>query len=170
MTVTQLWTNVVLYVSHVPHLESGQLINIKIESVISPVSKTHPIALTESWKGDSVAKGSVCVCMLVNVCIFSVLIWLCSQMTVPLYNMTLKCAKCGVISSADLSTTATSNAMLVLLIIYQSSTAQPSVLFSFPAYFLPHSSLVPIFSCYILHSPLIRLLEGASEKHPHVSC
>ncbi|KAJ8337929.1 hypothetical protein SKAU_G00368950 [Synaphobranchus kaupii] len=29
------------------------------------------------------------------------------QMTVPLYNMTLKCAKCGVISSADLSTTAT---------------------------------------------------------------
>uniref|UniRef100_A0A8C7X4Z9 Adhesion G protein-coupled receptor B1a n=1 Tax=Oryzias sinensis TaxID=183150 RepID=A0A8C7X4Z9_9TELE len=34
------------------------------------------------------------------------------QMTVPLYNMTLKCAKCGVISSADVSTTATSNAML----------------------------------------------------------
>ncbi|KAF7227401.1 transcript variant X1 [Nothobranchius furzeri] len=39
------------------------------------------------------------------------------QMTVPLYNMTLKCAKCGVISSADVSTTATSNAMLVQLII-----------------------------------------------------
>ncbi|TSK16113.1 Brain-specific angiogenesis inhibitor 1 [Bagarius yarrelli] len=37
-----------------------------------------------------------------------------SQMTVPLYNMTLKCAKCGVISSADLSTTATSNAMASL--------------------------------------------------------
>ncbi|XP_060725780.1 adhesion G protein-coupled receptor B1 isoform X3 [Tachysurus vachellii] len=36
------------------------------------------------------------------------------QMTVPLYNMTLKCAKCGVISSADLSTTATSNAMASL--------------------------------------------------------
>ncbi|KAI2655046.1 Adhesion G protein-coupled receptor B1 [Labeo rohita] len=41
--------------------------------------------------------------------------WLrCSQMTVPLYNMTLKCAKCGVISSADVSTTATSNAMASL--------------------------------------------------------
>ncbi|XP_039507940.1 adhesion G protein-coupled receptor B1 isoform X10 [Pimephales promelas] len=36
------------------------------------------------------------------------------QMTVPLYNMTLKCAKCGVISSADVSTTATSNAMASL--------------------------------------------------------
>uniref|UniRef100_A0A665WQ63 Adhesion G protein-coupled receptor B1a n=1 Tax=Echeneis naucrates TaxID=173247 RepID=A0A665WQ63_ECHNA len=35
-------------------------------------------------------------------------------MTVPLYNMTLKCAKCGVISSADVSTTATSNAMASL--------------------------------------------------------
>uniref|UniRef100_A0A8C7X3Z2 Adhesion G protein-coupled receptor B1a n=1 Tax=Oryzias sinensis TaxID=183150 RepID=A0A8C7X3Z2_9TELE len=42
------------------------------------------------------------------------------QMTVPLYNMTLKCAKCGVISSADVSTTATSNAMLVPLIILPS--------------------------------------------------
>src|SRR4029434_5426814 len=40
-------------------------------------------------------------------------------MTVPLYNMTLKCAKCGVISSPDVSSTATSNAMLVWLIIYQ---------------------------------------------------
>uniref|UniRef100_A0A673BSW5 Adhesion G protein-coupled receptor B1a n=1 Tax=Sphaeramia orbicularis TaxID=375764 RepID=A0A673BSW5_9TELE len=37
-----------------------------------------------------------------------------NQMTVPLYNMTLKCAKCGVISSADVSTTATSNAMASL--------------------------------------------------------
>ncbi|KAJ8411428.1 hypothetical protein AAFF_G00162360 [Aldrovandia affinis] len=36
------------------------------------------------------------------------------QVTVPLYSMTLKCAKCGVISSADLSTTATSNAMASL--------------------------------------------------------
>ncbi|XP_068616631.1 adhesion G protein-coupled receptor B1 [Brachionichthys hirsutus] len=36
------------------------------------------------------------------------------QMTVPLYNMTLKCAKCGVISSADVSTAATSNAMASL--------------------------------------------------------
>ncbi|XP_053736524.1 adhesion G protein-coupled receptor B1-like isoform X2 [Synchiropus splendidus] len=36
------------------------------------------------------------------------------QMTVPLYNMTLKCAKCGIISSADVSTTATSNAMASL--------------------------------------------------------
>ncbi|XP_021322655.1 adhesion G protein-coupled receptor B1 isoform X18 [Danio rerio] len=36
------------------------------------------------------------------------------QMTVPLYNMTLKCAKCGVISSPDVSTTATSNAMASL--------------------------------------------------------
>ncbi|XP_051922365.1 adhesion G protein-coupled receptor B1 isoform X4 [Hippocampus zosterae] len=36
------------------------------------------------------------------------------QMTVPLYNMTLKCAKCGVISSADVSATATSNAMASL--------------------------------------------------------
>lgn len=63
---------------------------------------THPCA------GVSV---SFCVC-------YSVLIWLCSQMTVPLYNMTLKCAKCGVISSADVSTTATSNAMLVPLIIF----------------------------------------------------
>ncbi|XP_030641181.1 adhesion G protein-coupled receptor B1 [Chanos chanos] len=36
------------------------------------------------------------------------------QVTVPLYNMTLKCAKCGVISSADVSTTATSNAMASL--------------------------------------------------------
>ncbi|XP_055083668.1 adhesion G protein-coupled receptor B1-like isoform X3 [Periophthalmus magnuspinnatus] len=36
------------------------------------------------------------------------------QMAVPLYNMTLKCAKCGVISSADVSTTATSNAMASL--------------------------------------------------------
>ncbi|XP_018612435.2 adhesion G protein-coupled receptor B1 [Scleropages formosus] len=36
------------------------------------------------------------------------------QVTVPLYSMTLKCAKCGVISSADVSTTATSNAMASL--------------------------------------------------------
>ncbi|XP_028830902.1 adhesion G protein-coupled receptor B1 isoform X3 [Denticeps clupeoides] len=36
------------------------------------------------------------------------------QMTMPLYNMTLKCAKCGVISSPDLSSTATSNAMASL--------------------------------------------------------
>ncbi|KAL2085025.1 hypothetical protein ACEWY4_020543 [Coilia grayii] len=36
------------------------------------------------------------------------------QMTVPLYNMTLKCAKCGVISSPDVSSTATSNAMASL--------------------------------------------------------
>lgn len=60
-------------------------------------------------------------CVQVYLCLFvcySVLIWLCSQMTVPLYNMTLKCAKCGVISSADVSTTATSNAMLVPLIIF----------------------------------------------------
>uniref|UniRef100_A0AAY4AC22 Brain-specific angiogenesis inhibitor 1 n=1 Tax=Denticeps clupeoides TaxID=299321 RepID=A0AAY4AC22_9TELE len=39
--------------------------------------------------------------------------WSC-QMTMPLYNMTLKCAKCGVISSPDLSSTATSNAMASL--------------------------------------------------------
>ncbi|MBN3271878.1 AGRB1 protein, partial [Polyodon spathula] len=36
------------------------------------------------------------------------------QMTVPLYSMTLKCAKCGVVSSADVSSTATSNAMASL--------------------------------------------------------
>lgn len=66
-------------------------------------------------------RASVCLCagVSVSVCVcYSVLIWLCSQMTVPLYNMTLKCAKCGVISSADVSTTATSNAMLVPLIIF----------------------------------------------------
>lgn len=57
----------------------------------------------------------ICICLC---CCYSVLIWLCSQMTVPLYNMTLKCAKCGVISSADVSATATSNAMLVPLIIF----------------------------------------------------
>lgn len=62
---------------------------------------------------------SLCIGAFVSVCVcYSVLIWLCSQMTVPLYNMTLKCAKCGVISSADVSTTATSNAMLVPLIIF----------------------------------------------------
>ncbi len=75
---------------------------------------------------------------------FSVLIWLCSQVTVPLYNMTLKCAKCGVISSADVSTTATSNAMLVPLIIYQLFDALPSVLFFF-------------FSCIFLTSPFFFL-------------
>lgn len=63
--------------------------------------------------------ASLCIGAFVSVCVcYSVLIWLCSQMTVPLYNMTLKCAKCGVISSADVSTTATSNAMLVPLIIF----------------------------------------------------
>lgn len=40
----------------------------------------------------------------------------CSQMAVPLYGMTLKCSKCGVVSSAEVSATATSNAMLVPLI------------------------------------------------------
>lgn len=40
----------------------------------------------------------------------------CSQMAVPLYGITLKCAKCGVVSSAEVSATATSNAMLVPLI------------------------------------------------------
>lgn len=101
---------------------------------------------------------SLCVCaracVWLNVSVhvyFSVLIWLCSQMTVPLYNMTLKCAKCGVISSADVSTTATSNAMLVPLIIYQLFDALPSVLFSFlPAYFLPHPSF--FFSVFLPHS------------------
>lgn len=63
---------------------------------------------------------SFCVC-------YSVLIWLCSQMTVPLYNMTLKCAKCGVISSADVSTTATSNAMLVPLIIFFLNSSYPDL-------------------------------------------
>ncbi|XP_069076956.1 adhesion G protein-coupled receptor B1 isoform X13 [Pleurodeles waltl] len=38
----------------------------------------------------------------------------CSQMTVPLYGMTLKCSKCGVVSSAEVSATATSNAMASL--------------------------------------------------------
>lgn len=37
-------------------------------------------------------------------------------MAVPLYGMTLKCSKCGVVSSAEVSATATSNAMLVPLI------------------------------------------------------
>ncbi|XP_067887465.1 adhesion G protein-coupled receptor B1 isoform X9 [Heterodontus francisci] len=36
------------------------------------------------------------------------------QMTVPLYGMTLKCSKCGVISSAEVSATVTSNAMASL--------------------------------------------------------
>ncbi|XP_030409762.1 adhesion G protein-coupled receptor B1 isoform X6 [Gopherus evgoodei] len=36
------------------------------------------------------------------------------QMAVPLYGMTLKCSKCGVISSAEVSATATSNAMASL--------------------------------------------------------
>ncbi|XP_075437685.1 adhesion G protein-coupled receptor B1 isoform X5 [Ascaphus truei] len=35
----------------------------------------------------------------------------CSQMTMPLYGMTLKCSKCGVVSSAEVSATATSNAI-----------------------------------------------------------
>lgn len=39
-----------------------------------------------------------------------------SQMTVPLYGMALKCSKCGVISSAEVSATVTSNAMLVPVI------------------------------------------------------
>ncbi|KAM5157189.1 adhesion G protein-coupled receptor B1 isoform 2-T2 [Mantella aurantiaca] len=38
----------------------------------------------------------------------------CSQMTMPLYGMTLKCSKCGVLSSAEVSATATSNAMASL--------------------------------------------------------
>ncbi|KAM4688027.1 adhesion G protein-coupled receptor B1 isoform 1-T1 [Discoglossus pictus] len=38
----------------------------------------------------------------------------CSQMTMPLYGMTLKCSKCGVVSSAEVSATATSNAMASL--------------------------------------------------------
>uniref|UniRef100_A0A8C6PU28 G-protein coupled receptors family 2 profile 2 domain-containing protein n=1 Tax=Nothobranchius furzeri TaxID=105023 RepID=A0A8C6PU28_NOTFU len=53
-------------------------------------------------------------------------------MTVPLYNMTLKCAKCGVISSADVSTTATSNAMLLhhtwVTTIYTDHSSMPCVL------------------------------------------
>lgn len=81
---------------------------------------------------------SVCVC-------YSVLIWLCSQMTVPLYNMTLKCAKCGVISSADVSTTATSNAMLVPLIIFflnsSSSDLWPLLCCSTPPSLPPSLSL-----------------------------
>ncbi|XP_062914472.1 adhesion G protein-coupled receptor B1 isoform X10 [Mobula hypostoma] len=36
------------------------------------------------------------------------------QMTVPLYGMALKCSKCGVISSAEVSATVTSNAMASL--------------------------------------------------------
>ncbi|XP_072426067.1 adhesion G protein-coupled receptor B1 isoform X7 [Chiloscyllium punctatum] len=36
------------------------------------------------------------------------------QMTVPIYGMTLKCSKCGVISSAEVSATVTSNAMASL--------------------------------------------------------
>ncbi|XP_025023118.1 adhesion G protein-coupled receptor B1 [Python bivittatus] len=36
------------------------------------------------------------------------------QMAVPLYGITLKCSKCGVVSSADVSATATSNAMASL--------------------------------------------------------
>ncbi|XP_026698064.1 adhesion G protein-coupled receptor B1-like isoform X1 [Athene cunicularia] len=36
------------------------------------------------------------------------------QMAVPLYGMTLKCSKCGVVSSAEVSATATSNAMASL--------------------------------------------------------
>ncbi|XP_051791791.1 adhesion G protein-coupled receptor B1 isoform X3 [Erpetoichthys calabaricus] len=36
------------------------------------------------------------------------------QMTVPLYSMTLKCTRCGVVSSADAPSTATSNAMASL--------------------------------------------------------
>ncbi|OCT75074.1 hypothetical protein XELAEV_18034064mg [Xenopus laevis] len=38
----------------------------------------------------------------------------CSQMTMPLYGMTLKCSKCGIVSSAEVSATATSNAMASL--------------------------------------------------------
>ncbi|KAJ7338193.1 hypothetical protein JRQ81_010868 [Phrynocephalus forsythii] len=36
------------------------------------------------------------------------------QMAVPLYGITLKCSKCGVVSSAEVSATATSNAMASL--------------------------------------------------------
>ncbi len=96
------------------------------------------------------------VCMWLNVSVhlyFSVLIWLCSQMTVPLYNMTLKCAKCGVISSADVSTTATSNAMLVPLIIYQLFDALPSVLFFFFCIFLTS----PFFFLFWFSPPFISL-------------
>jgi len=50
-------------------------------------------------------------------------------MAVPLYGMTLKCSKCGVVSSAEVSATATSNAMLVPLI----STSFLS--FHFPFFF-----------------------------------
>lgn len=156
MAVTQL-QNIIQYSSppH-PRFTSGirpiKHKTTKNRGCISPVPKTHLIALTESWKGDSVAKSSVCVCMLVNMCIFSVLIWLCSQMTVPLYNMTLKCAKCGVISSADLSTTATSNAMLVLLITYQFSTARHSVFLFLSCLFL--TSLFFGSGFLLIHSPL----------------
>ncbi|XP_072266667.1 adhesion G protein-coupled receptor B1 isoform X1 [Pyxicephalus adspersus] len=37
------------------------------------------------------------------------------QMTMPLYGMTLKCSKCGVLSSAEVSATATSNAIALQL-------------------------------------------------------
>ncbi|XP_072007183.1 adhesion G protein-coupled receptor B1 isoform X2 [Engystomops pustulosus] len=37
------------------------------------------------------------------------------QMTMPLYGMTLKCSKCGVVSSAEVSATATSNAIALQL-------------------------------------------------------
>ncbi|XP_038615928.1 adhesion G protein-coupled receptor B1 isoform X4 [Tachyglossus aculeatus] len=36
------------------------------------------------------------------------------QMTIPLYGVTLKCSKCGIISSAEVTATATSNAMASL--------------------------------------------------------
>ncbi|XP_041422603.1 adhesion G protein-coupled receptor B1-like isoform X3 [Xenopus laevis] len=39
----------------------------------------------------------------------------CSQMTMPLYGMTLKCSKCGIVSSAEVSATATSNAIALQL-------------------------------------------------------
>lgn len=66
-------------------------------------------------------------------------------MAVPLYGMTLKCSKCGVVSSAEVSATATSNAMLVPLISTSFLSFFPLLFFYFIFFPLP-------FPC--THQPL----------------
>lgn len=52
-----------------------------------------------------------------NILFFFVgVLFVCSQMSEPHSGLTLKCAKCGVVSTTALSATTASNAMLVLII------------------------------------------------------
>lgn len=103
------------------HIHRPQSCTVALRERLCETTVTHFVCVTAWLRVRARARLCVRLCagVSVSVCVcYSVLIWLCSQMTVPLYNMTLKCAKCGVISSADVSTTATSNAMLVPLIIF----------------------------------------------------